>query len=97
MSIGIAARVPETILRSNHVYQIEGPVSVGEAGLTIFEESPNTTAIDDGEVRVNAMANKVTAQGIGRIVEWSCRGAANATGRDEVIKVMHQGRDPKVC
>ncbi|EGG07176.1 uncharacterized protein MELLADRAFT_86028 [Melampsora larici-populina 98AG31] len=90
----IAAKHCNTQIRHNHAYKLEGPVSAGcDTVSTIFEEAENTIVIDSAEVRLHPLLNKVSAQGVGQILEWSLRRVHNQRTAIEVIKVLHRGRD----
>ncbi|EGG06281.1 uncharacterized protein MELLADRAFT_87389 [Melampsora larici-populina 98AG31] len=87
----IAAKKHETILRRGRAYRIEGQVAAGGRNSisTVFEDVVNTIAIDQAEVRVNALVNKVSAHGVGQIVDWDLRSASEEGCYNEVIKVLH--------
>ncbi|EGG07454.1 uncharacterized protein MELLADRAFT_62657 [Melampsora larici-populina 98AG31] len=90
ISLKIAAKRDESELQENRPYRLDGPVGVWgpDDRPMLFEDFPNTIEIDDAEVRPQCMVNKVLAQGLGQIVEWSTRQTCGAPV--EVIKVMHR-------
>ncbi|EGG07503.1 uncharacterized protein MELLADRAFT_62579 [Melampsora larici-populina 98AG31] len=90
ISVKIAARRDQTELQPRHAYRIDGPVAVwGPHNKPILmEDFQNTIEINHAEVRPNCLANKVLAQGLGRIVEWSRRETSGLP--IEVIKVLHR-------
>ncbi|KAH9808820.1 hypothetical protein DFH28DRAFT_907618 [Melampsora americana] len=90
ISLNIATRKDQSEIRNCHAYRIDGQVGVGSTANTpmLTEDATHTIAIDHAEVRLNCMANKVLAQGLGQIVDRSRR---RAPGKPvEVIKVLHR-------
>ncbi|EGG06925.1 uncharacterized protein MELLADRAFT_63060 [Melampsora larici-populina 98AG31] len=97
-ALTVAALKIDTQIRDNHAYRLNGQVAVSNSKNDTFllEDAQSTIPIDDAEVLLRSMANKVLTQGVGRIVEWSARGTAHNSTPTEVIKVMHQCWDPAI-
>ncbi|EGG08257.1 uncharacterized protein MELLADRAFT_62102 [Melampsora larici-populina 98AG31] len=94
VSILIASNAAQSSIRTHNAYRIEGTVAAGAGSVaTIFEDGGSTIALQHAQFMPDAVANKVSAQGIGRIVEWSSQPVPDTTNLSEVIKVLHEGRD----
>lgn len=98
VSLIVAGKHGKTGLASNHAYRIEGDVAAGgfQTKSTIFEDNENTITIDHAEVRLNCIHNKVSAQGVGQIVDWCLRTLPNTGHSVEVIKVKHRCSNPDI-
>ncbi|EGG00881.1 uncharacterized protein MELLADRAFT_67372 [Melampsora larici-populina 98AG31] len=86
----IAARRDQSELQEHHAYRLDAPVAVwGPDDLPmLMEDFATTLEIEHAEVLPHCRINKVLAQGLGQIVEWSRR---RTTGLPiEVIKVLHR-------
>ncbi|EGG07285.1 uncharacterized protein MELLADRAFT_62549 [Melampsora larici-populina 98AG31] len=86
----VAARRDESILRRGHASRIEGHVAAGgiNSVSTIFEDADNTIEIDHAEVRVKSLVDKVSAHGVGLIVDWDLRSGPDEGCYTEVIKAQ---------
>lgn len=80
-------------LQADGAYKVEGQVAMGsvEKTMTLFEESSSTIKLLDGAVDIEAMVNKVSVAGIGRVVEWFGRARVGGLA-DEVCTVLHRGQ-----
>ncbi|KAH9810177.1 hypothetical protein DFH28DRAFT_903172 [Melampsora americana] len=88
ISLKIAAQREQSELQARHAYRIDGQVAMWGARPILLEDFATTIAIDHAEVRPNCMVNKVSAQGVGQIVEWSADHGSVVP--HEVIKVLHR-------
>ncbi|KAH9810999.1 hypothetical protein DFH28DRAFT_848016, partial [Melampsora americana] len=59
-------------LKCNSAYRIQPMIAAGGnwGVTTLFEDLENPIVMDNTEVQLNCMVNKVMANGIGRIVHW---------------------------
>ncbi|KAH9806988.1 hypothetical protein DFH28DRAFT_918206 [Melampsora americana] len=85
-----------TCLQPHRAYKISGQVACGtvEKQWTLFEEPATTILLDADAIRFNCIVDKVSAHGIGIILNWDCR--ASDFGEDfvEILQVQHRSLRP---
>ncbi|EGG01523.1 uncharacterized protein MELLADRAFT_92022 [Melampsora larici-populina 98AG31] len=88
----IAGNIAKTALTHNRAYRIDGEVGVGgrDTVSILFKDAAHTISFDHAAVDLSLLCNKVSAQGIGQIVDWSRRSAYGGSTNVEVIRVHHR-------
>ncbi|EGG13242.1 uncharacterized protein MELLADRAFT_86698 [Melampsora larici-populina 98AG31] len=92
----LAEGISETVLKSRHAYRIEGPVIMTAARSdTVLLVNPNNTIfIDDAEVRVKSLANKISVTSVGRIIDSARRVTPAGVFDGVTITTIHRDWDP---
>ncbi|EGF97750.1 uncharacterized protein MELLADRAFT_114101 [Melampsora larici-populina 98AG31] len=88
----IAGRRNWSRVRSNGSYRLKGEVVPGAPGTTdtLFKDESGTISMDNIAVDVLELANRVSVQSVGQIVDWFGRPSRAGGYADEVCTVLHR-------
>lgn len=94
----LAEGISETVLKSRHAYRIEGPVIMTAArSNTVLLVNPNNTiVIDDIEVRVKSLANKISVTSVGHIIDSARQMTPAGVFNGVKVTSSHRDWDPTV-